>query len=320
MALRNYAYKSQWLKSYEFDIPIIGIGNLSTGGTGKSPMTEYVIKLVQEKYRPAILSRGYGRKTSGFYELNEYSSALEVGDEPLQFKKKFSNVPVFVDENRVHGIEEILKSEVDIDMLVLDDVFQHRRVQPGFMILLTSYNSLFYEDFVLPAGNLRESAAGANRADLIVITKCPPDLNQEVQNQILEKIRIYTSCRVYFSKIEYSDHLGGTDMLSIHELKKKPLTVVTGIAKPKPFLDYLKNNGLVFNEQRFADHHNFTKKEIAYLDEIPNILTTEKDYMRLEPHIKKANLYYLPIHFEFLNNKEAFNSQLLDYLDENIKR
>ena len=198
MALRNLAYDKGWFSSAEFELPIIGVGNLSVGGTGKSPMTEYLIRLVQGQYLPATLSRGYGRSSSGFIEVLPESRAEEVGDEPLQFKCKFPNIPVVVDEDRVHAVQEMLKRKMAFEVLILDDVFQHRKINPGFLILLTSYDAPFYEDHVLPAGNLRESRKGAQRANVVVVTKCPSTLSVEAQEHLAEKIKEFTNAPVFF--------------------------------------------------------------------------------------------------------------------------
>ncbi|HEA31111.1 MAG TPA: tetraacyldisaccharide 4'-kinase [Leeuwenhoekiella sp.] len=314
MALRNQAYEQGWFASHPFDFPLIGVGNLSMGGTGKSPMTEYLIRLVQDDYLPATLSRGYGRNTSGFLEVQSGSTAKQVGDEPLQFKQKFPEISVVVDEDRVHGINKIIKNNIPAEVIVLDDVFQHRKVRPGFLILLTSYDAPFYGDYLLPAGNLRESRQGAQRADIIVVTKCPSDLKKKVRENIAKKVDKYTNSPVFFSQITYDEQVRGAAHMHLNQFKNIPFTVVTGIANPQPFIDYLKGNGLTFPVERFPDHHNFTKKELAALDKIPAILTTEKDYMRLQTQLKSAKLYYLPIQFSFLENGIEFDKRILDFI------
>ncbi len=314
MALRNHAYDQQWFASKRFKLPIIGVGNLSTGGTGKSPMTEYIVRLLNDQYRVATLSRGYGRETSGYRKVQVSSLAKEVGDEPLQFKQKFPELSVTVDENRIRGIQKIREDENTADVIVLDDIYQHRKVHPGFLILLTSYDAPFYEDLVLPAGNLRESRRGAQRADVVVITKCPPDLDVNTQKISAQKVKKYTDSPVYFSSITYDDVARGVEDKVLSEFKKSSFTLVTGIAKPQPFMEYLLTKGLHFEEKHFADHHNFTEKELATLDEIPVILTTEKDYVRLKPYLKKTKLFYLPIRFSFLNGERAFNDLIKNYM------
>jgi len=318
MALRNTAYNKGWFPTSHFDLPLVGVGNLSMGGTGKSPMTEYIVRLVQEHYLPATLSRGYGRSTSGFIEVQPSSTAKEVGDEPLQFKRKFPKISVVVDENRVHAIKKMLKQKMPIEVLVLDDIFQHRKVKTGFLILLTSYDALFYEDHVVPAGNLRESRKGANRADVVVVTKCPSTLTRAARKKITEKIQKYTRAPVFFSRITYDTRVSGTESIPLSQLQNTELTVVTGIANPKPFVDFLKANNLDFKEKRFPDHHNFTEKEVAVLDRLPVILTTEKDYMRLKTQLTTAQLYYLPIQFSFLEDGNKFDEYLLGFIESSL--
>ncbi len=315
MALRNMAYNKGWFASSHFNLPLVGVGNLSMGGTGKSPMTEYIVRLVQKNYLPATLSRGYGRSTSGFIEVLPKSTAREVGDEPLQFKRKFPEIPVVVDENRVHAIKKMLQQKMPVEVLILDDIFQHRKVNAGFLILLTSYDALFYEDHVLPAGNLRESRKGAHRADVVVVTKCPPTLTVESRREITKKIEKYTKAPVFFSTISYDAEVRGAKNVPLSDLQNTELTVVTGIARPKPFVDFLKANKLKFQEKRFPDHHNFTEKEVAILDQLPVILTTEKDYMRLKTQLKSVQLYYLPIQFSFLTDAEKFDRLLLSFIE-----
>lgn len=311
-ALRNAAYDYNWLKKSVFDLSLIGVGNLSTGGTGKSPMTEYLIQLLRPTYNVATISRGYGRKTSGFREVNSSDRPDEVGDEPLQFKTKFPDVTVVVDEKRVHAVSHLLQQSIIPEVIILDDVYQHRSIQPGFLILLSSYDALFYKDYVLPAGNLRESRSGASRAHAIVITKCPPDLSQSAQETVKNRIRRYSKAPVFFSTIAYGLPLKGDGKKLLDELKKQQFTVVTGIAKPTPFIDYLRDKGLTFEHKKFPDHHAFTQKEIDELDACGQILTTEKDYMRLKDRIKSASLYYLPITTHFLNGETRFNT-LIEY-------
>ncbi len=319
MALRNIAYDKGWTAASHFDLPLVGVGNLSMGGTGKTPMTEYIVRLVQQHYLPATLSRGYGRSTSGFIAVLSQSTAKEVGDEPLQFKLKFPNIPVVVDENRVHAIKKMLAEKMPVEVLILDDIFQHRKVHAGFLILLTSYDALFYKDYVLPAGNLRESREGAHRADVVVVTKCPTALTDAARKKITEKIEKYTKAPVFFSRIVYDTEIRGTKNISLSQLQNTELTVATGIAKPKPFVDFLKANNLSFQEKNFPDHHNFTQKELTALDRLPAILTTEKDYMRLKTQLTTTQLYYLPIQFSFLTDAEKFDGLLLDFI-KNCRR
>ena|SRR5690554_683426 len=298
--LRNRLYDMGWLKSHSYIIPIICVGNLSTGGTGKSPMAEFLVSRLKDRYTLSVLSRGYKRKTKGFQEVFENSTVAEVGDEPLQFKRKFPEVKVAVCERRSDGIEKLLPSS---ELIVLDDAFQHRKVNPSFSILLTSYGDLYVNDLVLPAGNLREPKTGADRADILVVTKCPATLSQSEMDSIKIKLRPKPHQHIHFTKIVYSEQIENrSEKQSLRTLKNKNFTLVTGIANPKPLVEFLKNHDLQFVHKSFSDHHHFTDSEIKDLDQEGIILTTEKDYMRLQPFIKNVRLFYLPITISFLND------------------
>ncbi|WP_272986774.1 tetraacyldisaccharide 4'-kinase [Leeuwenhoekiella blandensis] len=313
--VRNYLFDKQIFESRSYDFPVIGIGNLSVGGTGKTPMTEYVLNLLRNKYTLATLSRGYGRTTSGYRDVTSDSKAVEVGDEPLQFAMKFPEVHVAVCERRLAGIEQLRLKKPKPEVIILDDVFQHRKVKPGFLIMLTAFNDLFYEDLVLPAGNLRESRAGAERAHAIIVTKCPADLSLETQKSIAEKIGAYAEAKVFFSTIAYGELHDDTQMIDWSQVTNQKISVVTGIAKPQPFLTYLTTKGVHYEHIAYGDHHNFSEKELAALDQKECIITTEKDYMRLKGKLKKAQLYYLPIAFQFLKDAEVFNESILEFVE-----
>lgn len=296
--LRNQGFDRSWWAQTSFDIPIIAVGNLSTGGTGKTPMIEYLIRQNSEK-KLAVLSRGYGRKTKGYLEVFSNSKAVEVGDEPLQFKLKFrESVIVAVCEKRVEGIKRLL-AEYDLDLILLDDAYQHRHVKASKYILLTSYDQPYYEDHLLPAGNLRESRSGADRADSIVITKCPADLTEVRKEQIRLKINPKKHQQVYFSTITYSRTvIGWNNTMLLEDLKNKGVTVITGIAKPDYFIDFLQNH-MIVDHLRFPDHHNFTEKDLELFKEKELIITTEKDFVRLK-EFQIAHLFYIPIEMQFL--------------------
>ena len=313
MQVRNKLYDKQIFQSREYDLPVIGIGNLSTGGTGKTPMTELLIRLLKGEYRVATLSRGYKRSSSGFYLLKGSETATEVGDEPLQFKKKFPEVQVAVDEKRVHGIAQLLGAENPPEVILLDDVFQHRKVRAGFYILLTSYDQLYSDDLVLPAGNLRESRAGAERADLVVVTKCPGSLSAEEQRKIARKLSLNPQQELFFSTISYSGEVqNNIRYFPLQELGN--FTLVTGIANPKPLLEYLQKNGLQFEHKAFPDHHNFTSAEVEKLKKLELILTTEKDFMRLKDHIPEAKLFYLSIETQIIDQGAKFEKSIKNFL------
>jgi tetraacyldisaccharide 4'-kinase len=304
-SLRNYSFDQGWLTSTQFDIPIIAVGNLSTGGTGKTPMIEFLIRQNTGK-RIAVLSRGYGRKTKGYLEVKTTSKVSEVGDEPLQFKIKFENsIVVAVCEKRVDGIQRLMKDH-NLDLILLDDAYQHRYVKASHYILLTSYEQPYYEDLLLPAGDLRESRSGASRADSIVVTKCPAVLSEEEMKSIRLKMQPDLHQQVYFSAISYSNEaIGRTGKILLSDLKGKEITVITGIAKPSYFVDFLKSQAIV-NHLQFSDHHIFTIKDLEQIDLNRLIITTEKDYVRLRS-FELNNLYYIPIETTFIG--EQFSSK-----------
>ncbi len=299
-AFRNKLFDLGWLKSKAYEFPVICVGNLSTGGTGKSPMIEFLITSLKDEWNLAVLSRGYKRKTTGFREVLIDSTTSEVGDEPLQFKRKFPDITVAVCEDRQTGIEKLAKR---INLLLLDDAFQHRKVRPSHTILLTSYGNLFVDDCILPVGNLREPRSGADRADELVVTKCPEDLGVEEMNAIRKRLNPKPHQEVYFTKIGYDSEIKNENTSkSLASLKDKRFTLVTGIANPKPLMEFLNSKGMHFEHKAFGDHHDFAVSEITALEEHTLIVTTEKDFMRLQPVIKKAKLYYLPITTEFFNH------------------
>ena len=312
--MRNYAYDKGWKESTEYEIPVISVGNLSVGGTGKSPMVELLISILNEDYKVAVLSRGYKRNTSGFLEVQALSTAEEVGDEPLQFKHKFPEVTIAVCADRREGIEK-LKQKAEV--LILDDAFQHRKVKPALSILLTSYSNLFIEDLVLPAGNLRESKRGMNRADIIVITKIPDGTAYAKLQEIQHRMQLKEHQSIYFSKIGYDTSIHGiSEGLPLGYLKDKPFTLVTGIANPTPLVEFLKQKNFKFQHQKFPDHHHFSTSEIEKLQKEDIILTTEKDFKRLSSRLQKRALYYLPITTVFLYKEEgAFEREVLNRIE-----
>src|SRR5690554_5462208 len=283
-ALRNKLYDLGWLQSKAYNFPVICVGNLSTGGTGKSPMIEFLVTSLKNDWKLAVLSRGYKRKTKGFREVKVDSTVMEVGDEPLQFKRKFPDVTVAVCEDRQTGIEKLRSN---IDLLLLDDAFQHRKVQSSHTILLTSYGDLFVDDCILPVGNLRESSSGANRADILVVTKCPDALDVSEMKTIREKLDPKPHQEVYFTRIGYGSEIKNeASSKPLAYLNNKEFSLVTGIANPKPLVTFLKTEGLTFVHKAYSDHHNFDDSEISDLEQQKVILTTEKDFMRLQPVIK----------------------------------
>ena len=313
MLLRNKLYDRGIFSSEAYDFPVIAVGNLSVGGTGKSPMVEYLISLLKDQ-RVATLSRGYKRSSKGFHLLSGNESAAEVGDEPLQFKNKFPEIAVAVDESRRHGIEQLLRQIPRPEVIILDDAFQHRKVTAGLYILLTPYGNLYSDDLVLPAGDLREPKSGAVRADVIVVTKCPPEISSEEKKSIKDCLKLLPGQELYFSSISYSPNIYGENaVVPLKGLQKSLFTLVTGIANPIPLVKYLKSHSLEFDHLAFPDHHNFTASEIKELQSKECILTTEKDFMRLKNDISEENLFYLPITTSLLGKKAEFEERVLDF-------
>ena len=317
-SIRNFLFDKGILKSYSFDLPIIAVGNLSVGGTGKTPQIEYLIRLLSERFSLATLSRGYKRKSEGFVLGNANSSAEILGDEPFQFFQKFPSIQVAVDADRKNGIEQLLAQNKKPEVILLDDAFQHRKVKAGFYIMLTAYDDLFVHVYILPTGNLRESRSGVQRADLIVVTKCPETLSGIEQTQIKQSIKSYSNAPVYFSTIAFDDQVHSkTESILVSEIQQSSCVLVAGIAKPDSFFDYLKNDQSVC--LTYPDHHHFTESDILHIQQQAGekkIVTTEKDYVRLKDSILKEQLYYLPIRTSLLVGSNEFDASVLDYLKQ----
>lgn len=317
--IRNFLYDVGVFKSESFDIPIIAVGNLSVGGTGKSPQIEYLIRLLSDNYQVATLSRGYKRSTTGFVLADHNANAKTLGDEPFQFYSKYPKTIVAVDENRVEGIEILLDLDKKPNVILLDDAFQHRKVKAGFYILLTAYDDLFCDDFILPFGNLREPGFGKNRSDMIIVTKCSNNIEELAQEKIKDKLKV--SQTVYFTTIAYDrDVYNELGKISVNEIKAEEKVVIAGIAKPKPFFDFLEAKAE--ETMVFSDHHNFEEKDIiTILNKAKNnkIITTEKDYVRLKGLVPKEQLYYLPIQSQFLNDGNDFDKKILDYVEQSSR-
>lgn len=316
--LRNFLYDISFLKSYSFNLPVIVVGNLSVGGTGKSPQTEYLIRLLSNENKVATLSRGYKRKTKGFVLAGEKSDAYTLGDEPFQFHNKFPNITVAVDADRKNGIENLLAQPEAPEVILLDDAYQHRRVKGGFYILLTAFNDMYADDFILPMGNLREGKPGAKRANVIIVTKCPSDLTEPEQEFIINRLKPEENQKVYFSFIEYDEvALSKNSSVTVNDLKEKDKILLAGIAKPEPFFNYLKKEGDTC--LRYPDHHYFSEKEIEELKKLSKdkiIITTEKDYMRLKGKLTDDRLFYLPIRSSFINRGDDFDKTILYYVGQ----
>ena len=325
VGMRNKAFDKGVLSATSFSTPTIVVGNLNVGGTGKSPQIEYLIRLLKNDFKIAVLSRGYKRKTKEFQIANENSTAEQIGDEPLQFYKKFEDIIVAVDADRVNGIKQLDLHNPKPEVILLDDAFQHRQVQPGFVVLLTSFGSLYIDDTVLPAGNLREKKEGSKRAQIIIVTKCPKELSENEQFEISKKLKPELNQTIFFTKIKYYDAvISGKKEITILDLKKFKVLLVTGIANPKPLVEFLKDNKIDFKHLKYPDHHNFSSKDLKKIGDVYEgineekkiILTTEKDYVRNFSE-KDKNIYYLPIQTEFLDNEKDFNKIILNYVQQN---
>ncbi len=282
--------------STSYDFPVICVGNLSVGGTGKTPMIEYLIGLLKANYRVATLSRGYKRKTKGFQLANSKATAESIGDEPFQFYNKFKDdILVAVDTNRNYGIKQLQSVDPKPEVILLDDAFQHRKVEAGFNILLTTYAKPYFNDIVLPTGDLREPRGGAKRAQIIIITKCPEHLSEADKARVLQKMKPQTNQHVFFSAINYSNEvISDEEIVRLEDLKS--FTLVTGIANAEPLVRFLERKHLEFEHLNFKDHHDFSSQDILDLEKKDLIITTEKDFMRLKQYESlKHKLFHLPI-------------------------
>lgn len=297
--LRHFLYDRGWLSSKRYPFPILCVGNLAVGGTGKTPMVEYLVRLLGQE-QVAILSRGYRRKTRGFILADDSATAMTLGDEPYQYHRKFPRATVTVCESRQEGIERLLENP-HFKYIILDDAFQHRKVQAGTNLLLTSYDKLYTQDFLLPVGSLRDIRSRARKAQIIIVTKCP-ELTQTEQEKIIQQLKPLPSQKVYFTSIAYSDRVySHEDSQALKDFIATPFTLVTGIANPTPLVDFLEKQGASFEHLAYSDHHHFSNRELELLRQKGRILTTEKDYVRLEGAL--STLYYLPIETQFLNDQ-----------------
>jgi len=326
--IRNRLFDWDIIKSTTYDVPIVSIGNLTVGGTGKTPCTEYVVDLFRNKNRTAVLSRGYGRATKGFRWVTNNSLPSEAGDEPLQIKHKFGDdIAVAVCEKRVNGVNQLLKNTPRPTFIVLDDAFQHRYIKPGFSVVLVNYHQPIFKDWLLPSGRLREPVSGLNRCDAIVVTKCPENMLTTEKTHIEKRLHRIADKPVFFSTIHYEPLRGVFHNQTINMQQVSTILVVTGIANPTPMYNHLKD--FAFQSIAFPDHHAFTQKdtekiirEFHKLKGQNNIvITTEKDAQRLkqfgaalEPI--KQHLFYLPLRMKFLfDGQQAFNQSLMQFVD-----
>ncbi|MGM9706756.1 MAG: tetraacyldisaccharide 4'-kinase [Prevotella sp.] len=339
---RNILFDIGVLKSQSFDVPIISVGNITVGGTGKTPHVEYLIELLQNKYKVAVLSRGYKRKSKGFAIASKESTMRDIGDEPFQLHTKYPKITVAVDKDRCHGIQTLTESlpsasssNSNIDVVLLDDAFQHRYVKPGVNILLVDYHRLIIYDQLLPAGRLREPLSGKNRADIVIVTKCPADLKPMEYRVITKAMNLFPYQQLYFTTLTYGD------LQPIFCGENRPLNsitpndhvlLLTGIASPKQMMLDLSPYTPHITPLTYGDHHDFTPSDLAHINEIFNkmpspklIITTEKDATRLMgkdglSEEVRHHLFTLPVHIHFmLDQAEKFNDFILGYMVKNSR-
>lgn len=332
VSLRNWLYTKNYLKSVVFNLPIICVGNLSLGGTGKSPMVEYILSILSNDYKVATLSRGYKRKTKGYALANKYTTALEIGDEPMQFHIKYPTVAVAVGERRIEAVAQLIQDVPNLQAIVLDDAFQHREISSNFNLLLTEFDNLYCDDVFIPTGDLRDERKSAKRANVIIVTKCPNDLSSEMREEILEKLYPTSHQQVFFTTIAYGTpyHIYDPNEQWILTLRDEVL-LVCGIANPLPLKNYLHENTHTYYQLSYSDHHIFSIEDLNEIREKYNqinsksklILTTEKDAVRLVKYteeLKDIPLYVLPIQPKFLfGEQEKFNQLLIDNIAQFYK-
>jgi tetraacyldisaccharide 4'-kinase len=325
--LRNKLYDWNILKSVPFNFPLICVGNLAVGGTGKTPMVEYLVRLLRSEYKVATLSRGYKRKTKGFAIADERTTALEIGDEPMQFHIKFPEVAVTVCEERLVAIPQLLHEKPETDVIILDDAFQHRRVKAGLNILLTEYKNLYTRDFILPAGDLRDVQTSSHRAEIIVVTKCDPSITEKDKIKLTEELGPAKAQHIFFTSIKYGTpyHLYNNQELPLTD--EMHVLLVCGIANPKPIKKFLNESVAEYEMLRFNDHHIFTIDDQKYiskdLDKMEGlnkvVLTTEKDAVRLfkfKDQWQAFPIYVLPMEHAFLFSEgEKFSSLIRQHIN-----
>ena len=335
--VRNEMFDLGLLKSRSFDIPVISIGNITVGGTGKTPHTEYLIELLRHHFKVAVLSRGYKRKTTGFVLANEKSRMKDIGDEPFQIKEKFPDIYVAVDKNRCHGIEQLCNENIapGTEVILLDDAFQHRYVKPGINILLIDYHRMITEDKLLPAGRLREPQEGKSRANIVIVTKCPCDIKPMGFRVISKALKLFPYQKLFFSTFQYGKLRAVDSENSDRELssitKDEHILLLTGIASPEQMIIDLKSYTHNITSISFQDHHFYSEKDLQHvlhtfqkIEGRKIIITTEKDYSRLKDiklheEISK-NLYVLPIQVEFMQKQEnTFNENIIGYVRKNSR-
>lgn len=335
ISIRNYLYKNQYFRAISFDVPVINVGNLSTGGTGKTPHVDYLIHLLKEHYPIGVMSRGYRRKTSGYLEVLPQHKAIEVGDEPLLTKWKHPEITVSVVEDRAMGIPSLVSGKADDFVVLLDDAFQHRGVKPGLNILLTPFYDLYVDNNILPLGNLREFKTGADRADIIIVSHSPQNLNDVNKNLVIQKLKAKPYQYVFFSSIAYQNmyQVFSNNKEAITISKDSDIILVTGIANNKNILAHLEENYKSVFTRKFSDHHHYSEQDIESIINTYNnlnsqnkfIITTEKDLTRLAPFAQnfinaKIKVLCLPIKIIFATQEEEkFNKAIFFYIQKTLE-
>lgn len=331
IVVRNFLYDKKIFRSASFGLPLICVGNLSVGGTGKSPMVEYLVRLLKDEFPVATLSRGYKRRTKGYVLANEKTNALDIGDEPMQFHQKFPGIAVAVGEERMEAIPQLLHDRPETQVIILDDAFQHRAVKAGMNILLTDHSNLFTRDFYLPTGDLRDLKSSYKRAEIIIVTKCKPALSGEEKKRLIKEVRPLETQEIFFTTIQYDQpyHITKGTVYALEE--KTEILLVTGIANPRPLKKWIETHHQTYQMLQYPDHHIYTIDDwneikrkfdaISSPDKI--ILTTEKDAVRLEKFNREIGdipLLVLPVSHRFLfDEQEKFTKLITDYI-KNFKK
>ncbi len=324
--IRNFLFDKNILSSTSFNLPVICVGNLAVGGTGKSPMVEFLIKNLKNEFAVAVLSRGYKRKTRGYALANPMSTVIEIGDEPMQFHIKFPDVPIAVGEERIVAIPQLLHDIPSTQAIILDDAFQHRSVKAGLNILLTDYNNLFTRDWYLPTGDLRDEKVSYKRADIIIVTKCPFEIDNEEKENIAREINVLSHQQIFFSAIRYGIpyHLTRFDEKKVSE--DTEVLLVTGIANPRSLKKFVLDNYKTYYQLSYNDHHIYTIDDLKEIVRRYNnvqakekiILTTEKDAVRLAKfhnEIEELPFYVIPVEPEFLfDEAKAFTGLITNFI------
>ena len=326
IAIRNWLYNRKIIRSTSFGLPIICVGNLAVGGTGKSPMVEYLVRLLKDQYKVATLSRGYKRRTKGYALADDESTALEIGDEPMQFHIKFPDISVAVGEQRLEAIPQLLHDRPGTQAIILDDAFQHRAIKAGLNILLTEYSNLFTRDFYLPSGDLRDLKSEYKRAEVIVVTKCRPDLTINEKEKMVKEIRLQNGQTIFFAAIEYGRPYHILNHSGFPLTENTEVLLVSGIANPRPLKNLLEKSSKTYYMIQYPDHRIFTiddlkdvKKRFKAIETVNKIiLTTEKDAVRLvkfNAEIADWPLYVIPVRHHFLYGEgDRFNQLVINFI------